>query len=188
VGPAGTISAGDSNTVGTLTINNDLTISGKAALRISKNGGTPVSDLISGLNNANYGGTLVISNVTSDATPIVAGDTFTLFSASAHNGSFTSVVGSPGSGLGYSFANGILTVITTVNPNPTNLVAVVNSGKLELHWPVDHIGWRLQVQTNSLATGLNTKWVDVPNSAAVNSVTNVINAVNGTVFYRMVYP
>src|SRR6185295_3162312 len=58
VGPAGTISAGDSNTVGTLTINNDLTISGKAALRISKNGGTPVSDLISGLNNANYGGTL----------------------------------------------------------------------------------------------------------------------------------
>jgi hypothetical protein len=30
--------------------------------------------------------------------------------------------------------------------------------------------------------------VDVLNTAPFNSVTNVINPVNGAVFYRMVYP
>ena len=78
--------------------------------------------------------------------------------------------------------------IATVNTNPTNLVAVVNGGSLELSWPADHIGWRLQCQSNSLATGLYTNWVDVPNTATVSSVTNAINAANGAVFYRMVYP
>ena len=65
---------------------------------------------------------------------------------------------------------------------------MVNGGSLELSWPADHIGWRLQCQSNSLATGLYTNWVDVPNTATVSSVTNAINAANGAVFYRMVYP
>ncbi len=78
--------------------------------------------------------------------------------------------------------------VITVNPTPTNLVTVVNGGNLELSWPADHTGWRLQVQTNSLATGLNTNWSDVAGATTVNSVTNAINPANGAVFYRMVYP
>ncbi|MDR3456054.1 MAG: immunoglobulin domain-containing protein [Verrucomicrobiae bacterium] len=84
--------------------------------------------------------------------------------------------------------SGSLLVVPPVNPTPTNLTAVVNAGKLELSWPADHIGWRLQVQTNSLATGLYTNWVDVPGANTVNSVTNALNPANGAVFYRMIYP
>lgn len=78
--------------------------------------------------------------------------------------------------------------MATVNTTPTNLLAVVNGGNLELTWPSDHIGWRLQVQTNSLSTGIASNWVDVAGSTTVNSVTNTINPANGSVFYRMVYP
>ena len=78
--------------------------------------------------------------------------------------------------------------MTTTATNPTNVTSVVNGNNLELSWPADHIGWRLQVQTNSLSTGLGNNWVDVPNTATANSYTNVINPENGSVFYRMVYP
>jgi hypothetical protein len=83
---------------------------------------------------------------------------------------------------------GSLLVAPSVNTTSTNIVAKVNGGKLELTWPADHTGWRLQVQTNTLASGLNTNWSDVAGATAVNSVTNTLNAVNGSVFYRMVYP
>lgn len=81
-----------------------------------------------------------------------------------------------------------VSVGNNVNTNPTNMTSVVNGSNLELSWPADHIGWRLQAQTNSLSAGLGTNWVDVPNTSTVNSYTNVINAANGSVFYRMVYP
>jgi hypothetical protein len=192
--PAGKIGAGDAGAVGTLTVNNTLTVQGTASLRIDKTGGTPVSDLITGVSTMTYGGTLSVTNITSDATPLAAGDTFTLFTASSYTGAFvvTNLPALPG-GLGWSnslAANGSLTVVVaaTVNTTPTNLVAVVNGGNLELSWPADHTGWRLQAQTNTLATGFNTNWVDVAGSATVNAVTNVINPAKGSVFYRMVYP
>ncbi|MEY4916714.1 MAG: hypothetical protein RL616_627 [Verrucomicrobiota bacterium] len=84
--------------------------------------------------------------------------------------------------------SGSLLVAPSVSTTSTNIVAKVNGGNLELTWPADHTGWRLQVQTNALASGLNTNWSDVPGAASVNSVTNIINAANGSVFYRMVYP
>ncbi len=33
---------------------------------------------------------------------------------------------------------------------------VVAGNQLQLNWPVDHTGWQLQSQTNSLAVGLDT--------------------------------
>jgi hypothetical protein len=75
-----------------------------------------------------------------------------------------------------------------VNTNSTNLVAVVNGANLELTWPADHTGWRLQAQTNTLAHGLDTNWVNVPGTGASNHYTNAIDATKGSVFYRMVYP
>ncbi|MBW8865222.1 MAG: autotransporter-associated beta strand repeat-containing protein, partial [Verrucomicrobia bacterium] len=88
----------------------------------------------------------------------------------------------------YITGSGSLLVLPSVNTAPTNVVAKVNGGNLELSWPADHVGWRLQVQTNSLAGGLKTNWVDVPNANTVSSVTNAINTANGAVFYRMIYP
>jgi len=102
----------------TLTINNTLTMQGTVTMSISKTGGTRKSDLITGVTTANYGGTLVITNVTSDATTLTNGDTFTLFSAATHNGNFANIVGSPGSGLKYTFTNGVLSVAVGAKPAP----------------------------------------------------------------------
>lgn len=62
------------------------------------------------------------------------------------------------------------------------------SGAFRLSWPADHIGWRLQGQTNSLAMGLGTNWFDVPGSEATNSLNLPVDLNNGSVFYRMAYP
>ncbi|HEU5397331.1 MAG TPA: LamG-like jellyroll fold domain-containing protein, partial [Verrucomicrobiae bacterium] len=76
----------------------------------------------------------------------------------------------------------------TVSTVPTNIVTSVSGGVLTLSWPGDHTGWRLQVQTNSLNSGLGTNWYDVPNATLTNQVSLPISATNGSVFYRMVYP
>ena len=75
-----------------------------------------------------------------------------------------------------------------VATNPTNITSTVSGNVLTLSWPADHIGWRLQTQTNSLSSGLGSGWTDVAGSTTVNSVNMTINPANGTLFYRMVYP
>ncbi|MGH8022755.1 MAG: LamG domain-containing protein, partial [Limisphaerales bacterium] len=80
------------------------------------------------------------------------------------------------------------TVGTLVNTNPTNLLFSVSGGtNLVLSWPSDHVGWTLQVQTNSLSIGLSNNWVSVPNSSRTNRVAIPVDANNGTVFYRLIY-
>jgi hypothetical protein len=70
----------------------------------------------------------------------------------------------------------------------TNLTSAVTGNLLNLSWPADHTGWRLQVQTNSLAQGIGNNWTDIPNTTTTNQITVPISATNSAVFYRMVYP
>jgi hypothetical protein len=74
---------------------------------------------------------------------------------------------------------------TTSTPISVNLVG---GNSLQLTWPTDHIGWTLEVQTNSLSTGLGTNWVRIASSTATNQVSVPIVPANGSVFYRLVYP
>jgi len=71
---------------------------------------------------------------------------------------------------------------------PTNLVMQRNGSQLQLSWPQDHLGWRLQIQTNNLGGGLATNWFTVPNSTNSMTASLVINPTNGSVFLRLVYP
>ena len=80
------------------------------------------------------------------------------------------------------------TAVPLPSNQPTNLVAQVSGNQLQLSWPQDHLGWRLQIQTNGLSLGLWTNWATVPNSTNVNSTNIVINPTNGAVFLRLVYP
>jgi hypothetical protein len=72
--------------------------------------------------------------------------------------------------------------------NSTNLFFVAGANQLQLSWPPDHLGWRLEIQTNSLAAGLGTNWVTVPNSTNIITTNMAIVPVNDCVFYRLVYP
>jgi hypothetical protein len=82
----------------------------------------------------------------------------------------------------------VLAPAPTVSLVPTNLVCQLVGGQWQLSWPADHLGWRLQVQTNALSGGLGTNWATVANSTNVTLVNLSLNSTNGTVFYRLVYP
>ena len=85
--------------------------------------------------------------------------------------------------------DGTITVVgPAVNPNPTSLEFQVSGDQLTLQWPESHTGWRLQAQTNSLSAGLSDNWVDVTGSTSTNKMSFTVHPINGTVFYRLVYP
>jgi len=90
-------------------------------------------------------------------------------------------------GAPFITGTGSLLIASTVATYATNLTATVSGNQIILSWPATHLGWTLQAQTNSLATGLSTNWADVSGSASVNGVTNTMNPANGTVFYRLKY-
>ena len=62
----------------------------------------------------------------------------------------------------------------------------MNNNQLQLSWPMDHLGWRLEMQTNSLNSGAS--WLTVSNSSATNQVFVPIHPDGGSVFFRLVYP
>ena len=173
--------------LGTLTVTNALSLGGTTVMELNR-ASSPNSDRLVA-NSVTNGGTVIVTNI---GAALAAGDIFTLFSAPLHSGSFGTVALPPlGSGLSWSNSlalDGKLTVIGSVNTNPTNIVSSVSGNQLTLTWPVDHIGWKLQAQTNSLSVGLRSNWVDVAGSTAVNTMTFTISPANGAVFYRMVYP
>jgi Domain of unknown function (DUF5010)/DUF5010 C-terminal domain/F5/8 type C domain len=78
--------------------------------------------------------------------------------------------------------------VQAVSLTPTSIAMVASGSAILLSWPMDHLGWHLQVQTNILGTGLSTNWVTLPGSDAVTSTNITINPANGAVFYRLVSP
>lgn len=191
VAPAGSLGAGDAAGNGTFTIISSLTLQGNAFMRINKTGGFTAQDNVIVSGNINYGGTLSVADITSDATPLTTSDSFQLFSVTgAFAGNFSSIVGSPGGGLAYSFnpANGVLSVVTGVASYSTNLTVGVVGNTLTVAWPATHLGWILQSQTNSLSTGLSVSWTDIAGSSSVTSESYTIDPTKPTVFYRLRHP
>ena len=70
----------------------------------------------------------------------------------------------------------------------TNITIIPSGSSVNLSWPQDHTGWRLQAQTNSVSVGLQTNWFDVPGSTTTNHTIIPINPANGSVFFRMIFP
>ncbi|HEU6448987.1 MAG TPA: LamG-like jellyroll fold domain-containing protein [Verrucomicrobiae bacterium] len=87
----------------------------------------------------------------------------------------------------YLSGSGNLLIPDPVATNPTNISFTVSNGNFRLSWPLDHLGWRLQVQINSLNAGLGTNWVTVDNSTNINQL-SVPMTTNSSVFYRLIYP
>lgn len=80
-------------------------------------------------------------------------------------------------------------VAPSVSTNPPTLsITQAAPDNVVLSWPPDHIGWRLQVQTNTLDVGMSGAWSDVTGSTSVNVLTNGIDSAGGAVFYRLIYP
>jgi autotransporter-associated beta strand protein len=183
----GALSPGQAG-LGTLTINNTLTLQGGSTTLFALNKGAHTNGLLSGMSSVTYGGTLAVSNISGT---LAVGDAFKLFDASAYSGAFSAISPPiPGAGLAWSNSlatDGTLRIVkgTGPNPTPTNITYMVSSQGLVLSWPADHIGWTLQGQTNAPGRGITTNWVAVPGSSTINSITVPISPANGSVFYRL---
>ena len=179
-----TLAPGSGN-VGVLTVNGNITLNAGSTNTFLVNGTTLVASnrVVAGA-GVQYGGVL---NVVTNGT-FSAGQQFQLFSgAGATNASnFSIIVGSPGSGLAFSFTNGVLSVLSVGPSGPGYITNSVSGNTLTLSWPAGQ-GWILQMQTNSLTTGLGTNWVDVPGSSGISSTNITLNPAQPTAFYRLKY-
>jgi len=179
----GTIAPG--NSIGALTISNSLTLSGVTVMEL--NAAARTNDLVRGLTMVTYGGTLALSNLSGTVT---ASSAFKLFSANSYHGAFAALTPAiPSPGLAWNTntlgTDGTLRLVST---SPVTMSNSRSGSLLNFSWPADHIGWRLQVQTNSISVGLATDWRDAPNSIATNLMTLTLDPNAGCVFYRLVYP
>jgi hypothetical protein len=75
-----------------------------------------------------------------------------------------------------------------VSQTPITLSAARNGGQLQLSWPADHIGWRLETQAHALATGLGQIWTTVSGSDSTNQVSLPLDPAAGCGFLRLAYP
>jgi len=91
-----------------------------------------------------------------------------------------------------NFAGAVTSSVATLavvpNSAPTNLLFNVAGNSIQFSWPADHTGWRLESQTNNLATGLGTNWRTVAGSTLTNQVAITVGATSGSVFFRLAYP
>lgn len=77
---------------------------------------------------------------------------------------------------------------SAVVTSPTNLTLTVVGNLLQLSWPADHIGWRLEAQTNVAGAGISSNWFDVAGATTTNRVFVPRNAATGSVLFRLAYP
>lgn len=176
------------NTIGILTCSNELVLGATSQTRIEIRCAPTTNDLLRANGTLTYGGSLVVTNLVGT---LAVGDSFKIFDATSYTGHFTSTnLPSLSAPLAWQFtpSNGTLSVMSTVATNPTNITAALVGNALQLSWPANHLGWRLEAQTNALTTGLNTNWFTVTGSTATNLVVLPLDVAPGSVFFRLVYP
>jgi len=168
--------------IGTLTLGKTLTLSADSTtiMELDKNAGS--HDLVVVAETVNYGGQLAVTNL---AGTLAVGDTFSLFSAPAHNGTFSKVAVAGGTGM-FDPATGVLTITGTMADYPTNISFSFTSGHLFLNWPDSHKGW--YAQSNSVDVADSQEWFDIPGSEAITSLDIPVNASAPMVFYRLRKP
>jgi autotransporter-associated beta strand protein len=201
LGGATTINAGatlnpGTNSIGTLTFNNNLTLNAASTNRfvVTTLGGASNKVVVaSGTLTPNS--SFIAINTAGNAA--LGAGTNVLFTYSSISGSFhaPAVFDTPQTGLAtnafiVNTGSQIELVITnlpsSVSTNPTNITAVVTGSTLSLTWPGDHLGWILQTNASDLA---NTNyWFPYPGSTSVTNVNIAIDPAKANVFFRLVYP
>jgi autotransporter-associated beta strand protein len=179
-----TLNPGD--TIGTLTVQSNVVLSGLVVMELNRTNGPASDELVSVGGTITAAGTLTVTNL---GPPMQPGDTFQLFNWPV-SGFITVSLPSiaPYVWTNNLSLNGTIQVMSPVATNPTNILVQLNGGNLTLAWPSDHIGWKLQAQTNGLAVGIGTNWADVSGSSVTNQMNIPISPANGGVFFRLISP
>ena len=164
-----------------------LTIKGAISLNATStnvfnvyDGGT--NDAVVVGSTVTYGGVLKIVPTGT----FTVGQQFQLFSGTGatNTGNFASVQ-STDSGVKFSFTNGVLTVIPSINPNPPVLQVSRSGSTMTLGWPTN-LGWILQ--SNGVSLKDSASWITIPGSTTVTQQVITIAPGNTNVFFRMLKP
>lgn len=145
--------------IGTLTINNALTLAGTNVIKLS-HVTSATNDVIQGLSNVTFGGTLtIITNGT-----LQSGDTFHLFNASAYSGFFAATnLPALGNGLSWDasgLTNGTLKVVggTPTRPLFVQTPFQLGDGNFQLKFAGTSGNYRLWATINLAPTPLTNTW------------------------------
>jgi fibronectin-binding autotransporter adhesin len=179
---------------GVLTATNKIELGGAITTSLDSTNSPNSGELAAQIFTIDPTATLIVSNA---GPALVNGDTFTLFSKGVSAfaaGSVTLPPTDPTGTTNYVWQNNLASSGTIqlisgglppVATTSTNITFSVSGNTLSLSWPANYTGWYLQMQTNSLSTGLSTNWVDVPGSSAINSTNITIDPAIPAVFYRL---
>ncbi len=173
--------------IGTLSLSNSLVLSGISSSVFEVNLDTLACDKVTGLTSLVCGGTLTVVNL-GGASAATNGATLKLFSAAAFAGTFAQLI-LPALSPDLAWdTSGLATSGTLRIVSRPNLTFQLTGDVLDISWPADQIGWRLECQTNSLGVGISTNWFTVPNSTSTNLLLLPIEPAEGSVFFRLAYP
>lgn len=182
VAVGGSIAPGN-DAIGTLTVNNNLTLSGKLAVEVNRTGSSSDRINVSGtLNNAGSG-SVTVANL---GAALQAGDTFTLFNKALANGSALTVSGASAVWTNKLAVDGTIAVVTPIATTATNITASLSGNSLTLSWPLDHLTWILQ--SNSVSLSATTNWYPITGSANVTQQVITVDPAKANVFYRLIAP
>jgi polygalacturonase len=171
---------------GTLTVSNNFTMPNAGVFNFAL--GTNTSTVA-------VKGSLTFNNTTINAANAAgfSTGTYPLFSYTGSEAGTYTLGNTPTNNFNYALTNTpgqIQFVVSTIGPSltPVTLVYTNSGGQMQLSWPLDHTGWFVQIQTNSLNKGLSTNWTTVPASNSTNVFSVPVNPTNGSVFLRLTYP
>jgi len=186
-GPVTTLTNGiiaPGNSIGTLTLNSSLTISGDFNIEVNRDS-VPLSDkIIVGGTLMNAGvGTVTVTNL---GLPLMPGDSFAIFDKAVANGGSMAVTGGQVIWTNKLAVDGTIAVASLLSTTPTVINYSLTGTNLTLAWPPSYLGWLLQ--SNSVDVATSTNWHDVSKSALSTNHVIPVNPARSKVFYRMAYP
>ena len=177
---------------GTFNVTSNASLSGVVTMNLDITNAATNSELVAKSYTINPTATLVVTNA---GPGLYIGSTFKLFNQPVSG--FASVIlpaTDPTGTTNYVWqtnlaVNGSITLTgggLPIGPTtPPKISFSVSGNMLTLSWPSAYLGDVLQVQTNTLHTGIGPNWVTVPGSGSSTSINITINPNNPCVFYRL---
>jgi len=180
------------NSLGTLTINNNLTLAAGSTnvMELSKNPKT--NDLLNVTGTLACGGNLLVTNL---AGTLAAGDSFKLFNAGIYTGSFAGILpATPGPGLVWNTntlaTDGIIRIAAATNPVVSSFALSGNSFLLSVTGGPPDSPYRVLTSTNLVLplTNWTPVWTDTFDLYGSGRFTNPAGSTNARQFFNIVVP